>query len=156
MQWTPRLIKWALNLYGPYLGAGVKVTHIDPEWRELHVQMKLRWYNRNVVGTHFGGSLYSMTDPHMMLLLMQRLGKDYIVWDKAADIDYIKAAKGTVRAEFHLSDQRLQDIIENTADGTSYKPSFEIEVKDDEGKVVSKVNKTLYIKRKPEDPTNQP
>ncbi len=87
MKWTPRRLKFALNVYPPYLGAGVSITKVDRDWRELKVSMKLRWYNRNAVGSHFGGSLYSMVDPHLMLLLMKLLGEDYVVWDKAASID---------------------------------------------------------------------
>ena len=85
MKFSPKSLKRLLNLYPPYLGAGVKITHISEDWRELHVGMSLRWFNRNAVNTHFGGSLYSMIDPHIMLMLMQVLGKEYLVWDKAAD-----------------------------------------------------------------------
>ena len=79
MRWTPRRMRWRLNLYPPYLGAGVRCTHVADDWRELRVEMKLRWFNRNAVGTHFGGSPYSMVDPHLMLLLMQLLGPEYTV-----------------------------------------------------------------------------
>ena len=85
-----------LNLYPPYLGAGVKVTHISEDWRELRVSMSLRWFNRNAVGTHFGGSLYAMVDPHLMLLLIRLLGEKYWVWDQSAAIDFIKASKQKV------------------------------------------------------------
>lgn len=148
MNWSPRLLKLGLNIYGPYVGAGVKITHIDKEWREIHVLMKLRWYNRNIMGTHFGGSLYSMIDPHLMILAMNRLGKEYIVWDRAADVKYLKPATGTVSTEISLNDEQLQDIIDNTADGSSYRPTFEIAIRDSSGKTVTKVNKVLYIKRK--------
>ena len=89
MNFTPKQLKRILNLYPPYLGAGVRVTYIREDWKELHVSMSLRWFNRNAVGTHFGGSLYSMVDPHLMLLLMQLLGKEYLVWDKAANIEFV-------------------------------------------------------------------
>lgn len=148
MKWTPKLLKMGLNIYGPYVGAGVKVTHIDDLWREIHVRMKLRWYNRNIMGTHFGGSLYSMIDPHLMILAMQRLGTEYIVWDRAAEITYLKPATGTVSTQISLDDEQLEDIVENTKDGSSYHPSFEIKIRDEQGKVVSKINKTLYVKRK--------
>ena len=68
-QLTPRLARFVLNIFAPYVGAGVRVTHVRDDWRELRVAMRLRWHNRNAVGTHFGGSLYSMTDPHLMLML---------------------------------------------------------------------------------------
>jgi len=79
MNYTPKRLKRILYLYPPYLGAGVKVTQISQDWTELRVSMSLHWYNRNTVGTHFGGSLYSMVDPHLMLLLMQLLGDDALM-----------------------------------------------------------------------------
>ncbi|WP_372741253.1 DUF4442 domain-containing protein [Neptunomonas sp.] len=148
MKWSPRVLKFALNIYGPYLGAGIRITHIDPEWREMHVRMKLRWYNRNIMGTHFGGSLYAMVDPQMMLMLMNRLGKEYIVWDQAAEIEYVKPAKGTVEAHLSLSDAQLDEIKRKTSGGVAYRPSFEIAIRDLDGIVVSKVKKVLYVKRK--------
>ncbi|MCG8563637.1 MAG: hypothetical protein MI747_00990 [Desulfobacterales bacterium] len=63
MKLTPRLIKWGLNIYGPFVGAGIKMEYIAQDWRSARVSMKLRWYNRNIMGVHFGGSLYAMVDP---------------------------------------------------------------------------------------------
>lgn len=142
-------IRRALNLYGPYLGAGVRVTEIDPDYRHVCVSMQLRWYNTNYVGTHFGGSLYSMVDPFYMLLLMNRLGRDYIVWDKAASIDFIKPGRGRVSARFELDDQRLAEVIAATADGRKYLPTWPVEIFDEDGERVARVEKTLYIRRKP-------
>ena len=51
--------------------------------------MGLNRLNRNYVGTQFGGSLYAMTDPFFMLMLMENLGRDYVVWDKAANIEFV-------------------------------------------------------------------
>ncbi len=146
--WTPRRLKFVLNLYGPYLGAGVRVTHISPDWRELHVSMKLRWYNRNAVGTHFGGSLYSMVDPHLMLLLMQLLGREYVVWDKAAQIEFRKPGQGTVSARIAISDADLARIREATADGEPLRPIFEVSITDAGGEIVAQVSKVLYVRRK--------
>jgi acyl-coenzyme A thioesterase PaaI-like protein len=150
MKWTPRLLRWALNLYGPYLGAGIRVTYIDPNWREIVVKMKLRWFNRNIVGTHFGGSLYAMVDPQMMLMLMKSLGSEYIVWDSAAEIVYLKPAKGEVSARFILTEDELREIKAKTAEGAPYKPEFLIEIKDAEGAVVTRVKKVLYVRKKPQ------
>jgi hypothetical protein len=83
-----------MSFYPPYLGAGVRVRHISDDFRDVTVSMGLGWYNRNYVGTQFGGSLYSMVDPFYMLMLMENLGRQYIVWDKAADIDFISPGKG--------------------------------------------------------------
>ena len=105
----PTSSRWlfSLNIYAPYLGAGVKVDYIAKDWKETHVSMKLRWYNRNAVGTHFGGSLYSMVDPHLMLILMQLLGKNYIVWDKSASIDFRRPGQGRVYSKMKITDDDL-------------------------------------------------
>jgi len=94
--------------------------------------MKLRWWNANYVGTHFGGSLFAMTDPFYMLMLMANLGRDYIVWDKAASIRYRKPGKGTVRAEFRLTDSQLNDIREKLKRLPKYEPIFSLDVKDEQ------------------------
>lgn len=148
MKITPRRLRFLLNCYGPYLGAGVRVTHIARDWRELRVTMKRHWYNRNAVGTHFGGSLYSMIDPHCMLLLMNLLGKDYVVWDKAAQIEFIRAVKGPVHATIRISEEDVSGIRERTRDGGKFMPEFTIEITDDDDVSVATVRKVLYVRRK--------
>jgi hypothetical protein len=148
MNWTPRRAKFLLRFYGPYLGAGVRITHVSPDWHELHVEMKLRWYNRNIMGTQFGGSLYSMIDPHYMLLLMQLLGPEYTVWDKGAEIEFVRPGRGTVSATITISEQELADILKNTAAGQKYLPEFCLKIFDTDGQIVAKVRKILYVRRK--------
>lgn len=142
-------MRFLLNIYPPYLGAGVRVSYIRSDWRELHVSMALKWFNRNYVGTHFGGSLYSMVDPHLMLLLIQILGSEYRVWDKAADIDFIKAATSRVTAKIVISDDDLDLIREKTAGREKYFALFVVEIRDSENDLVAKVRKTIYLRRKP-------
>lgn len=139
-----------MNIFPPFVGAGIRVTFIRDDWQELHVAMKLRWYNKNAVRTHFGGSLYAMTDPQLMLMLMlmQLLGKEYVIWDKAASIEFVKPGTGTVKAIFTISDEQLADIKEKIADGSKYLPEFEVKVVNEDGEVVAKVRKTLYIRKK--------
>src|SRR3954471_228439 len=95
-----RNMRTVLNLYPPFLGAGIRVKRLDPDWRTIEVEMKLRRWNTNYVGSHYGGSLYSMTDPFYMLMLIENLGRDYIVWDKSATIRFRRPGKGTVVAKF--------------------------------------------------------
>ncbi len=138
----------ALNWYGPYLGAGVRVEYISEDFREARVSMVQRWYNTNYVGTHFGGSLYALTDPFYMLLLMRNLGPDHIVWDKAASIDFVRPGRGRVMATFRLTDTMLEEVRRKTAHGEKYTPTWPVEVVDEEGLLVARVEKTLYIRRK--------
>jgi len=136
------------NLYPPYLGAGIRVKRISPDFRDIVVQMKRHWYNRNYVGTHFGGSLYSMTDPFYMLMLLKNLGPEYIVWDQAASIEFLKPGKGRMTAHFQLTESQLEEVRENAKDGEKYTPTWSIEVVDEGGEVVARIQKTLYIRKK--------
>lgn len=145
---SPKIMKFLLNVYPPYLGAGIKIEHIKSNWEELKVSMTLRWYNRNAVGTHFGGSLYSMTDPHIMLLLMNILGKDYIVWDKSAEIDFIKATKEKVFCTITVTREIIEEIKEKTKNGEKFLPEFTLEIVDRHKNMIAKLKKVLYIRRK--------
>jgi len=141
-------LKRLINLYPPYWGTGIRLSYISEDYRKVTVTMKLRFYNRNYVNTHFGGSLYTMADPFYMLMLMNILGRDYIVWDQAASIEFIAPARGTVFAHFTVTDEILEQIEERTATGEKYLPQFEINITDTDGNVVARVKKTLYIRRK--------
>lgn len=141
------LRRW-INLWPPFLGAGIRVRRIAPDMKAVDVEMKLRWWNANYVGTHFGGSLFAMTDAFYMLMLMANLGRDYIVWDKAATIRYRKPGKGTVRAEFRLSDGQIEDIREKLKTLPKYEPSFIVEVKDESGVLIAEVEKLLHVRKK--------
>lgn len=144
-----RLLRWLMNFYPPYLGAGIRVRHISDDFRQAQVRMGLRWYNRNYVGTQFGGSLYSMTDPFFMLMLLQNLGDDYVVWDKAANIEFVSPGKGRVYADFTITEQLLDEIRRHTAGGDKYLPRLHVEVRDEQGTLVARVQKTLYVRLKP-------
>ena len=145
-----RMLRWLLNFYPPYLGAGIHIQQISPDMRSGNVRMKLTRWNRNYVGTQFGGSLYAMVDPFYMLLLIEQLGRDYIVWDKAASIDFISPGKGPVYAEFHVDDALLDEIRQQTASGKKYLPRLQVEIRDGAGELVARVDKTLYVRLKPQ------
>ena len=140
-----------MNLWPPYMGSGVRVTHISDDMRAVDVEMKLRFWNRNYVGVHFGGSLYAMTDPFFMLMLLENLGRDYIVWDKAASIRFKKPGRGRVSAQFRIAESEV-DAIRQAADTHSKtEPEFTVNVIDSEGDVVAEIHKTIYVRRKDRD-----
>ena len=136
-----------VNIWPPIAGAGIRVRW-GADMKSVNVEMKLRFWNRNFVGTHYGGSLYSMTDPYYMLMLIKNLGPEYIVWDKAASIRFRKPGKGKVRAEFRLTDAQLNDIRTQLETVPKYEPTFKVEVKDEAGEVVAEVEKLLHIRKK--------
>jgi acyl-coenzyme A thioesterase PaaI-like protein len=145
--WRLRVLR-RLHWWPPLLGAGVKVTRMDADFRAIDIEMRLTWRNRNVMGAHFGGSLYAMTDPFYMLMLMENLGPEYIVWDKAAAIRYKRPGRGTVRAEFRLTEAQIAEVRNALQTSDRYEPVYLIEVKDESGKVVSEVDKTIYIAKR--------
>lgn len=149
MSWRRLKQRLLLRFYPPFRGAGIRVTRVSDDAREIDVEMKLHWWNANYVGTHYGGSLYSMADPFYMLMLLDNLGKGYIVWDKAASIRFRKPAKGTVRAEFRLTQSQIDALRAQLETHERIEPTFLVQIRDAQGEVVAEVEKLLHIRRKP-------
>ncbi|MBN8581326.1 MAG: YiiD C-terminal domain-containing protein [Anaerolineae bacterium] len=141
-RWMERLI----NFYPPLVGAGIRSRTLDE--RTVEVEMKLTAFNVNLVGVHFGGSLYAMCDPWFMLILMRLLGKDYIVWDKAASIQFKKPGRGRVKARFHIPPERVEEIRKDVDAHGKIEPVFFVDVVGEEGEVIVSVEKLLYVRRK--------
>lgn len=142
------LLRHVLNFWPPFLFSGVHVSRLDVDYRHARVELRMRPWNRNYVRTHFGGSLFAMTDPFWMLLVMQSLGRDYIVWDRAGEIDFVKPGRGTVRARFDLDETTLDELRQATAGGDKSLRWFNTDIIDDSGDVVARVRKQLYVRRK--------
>jgi acyl-coenzyme A thioesterase PaaI-like protein len=138
-----------MGWWPPFLGAGIRVKRFTDDFRDVVVELKLGRLNRNVVGTHFGGSLYAMCDAFYMIMLMHNLGGDYLVWDKEGRIEYVAPGRGTVSAHFTLSEARIAAIRAQASSGDRLLPEFEVDVTSEAGEVVAKVHKTLYVRLKP-------
>lgn len=137
-----------LNSYIPYFGANIRTTQLDLDAGIVQVEMPLTALNKNAVGTQFGGSLYAMIDPFYMLLLMHQLGHDYVVWDKAANINFISPGRGRVTARIELPKEEVQLIRELTADNKPVLRTYPVDIYGEDGKLVAHVEKVLYIRRK--------
>jgi hypothetical protein len=142
-----RLWKLAFRLFPAYRGTGGRVTHIEPDWSRVEVELPLSWRTRNYVGTIYGGSMYGCVDPIYMLMLIRRLGDEYTVWDKAAEIRFKQPGESTLYAEFELPDSEVDDIRESLASGESLDREFQVELVDEAGVVHAEVDKTLYVRR---------
>ena len=152
LQTIPFVSKFMLNHYSPYKGAGIAIDQIDLKNFHVRVKMPLTQRNQNVVGVHFGGSLYSMVDPFYMLILMHHLGPKYIVWDKAATINFLSPGRSTVYADIRLDLNEI-DHIKKLAD--NYQPvyrNYTLNIFDDSGLRIAEVQKTVYIRRKKSKP----
>lgn len=138
-----------VNFWPPFLFNSISVTQLAEDWSSATVRLRLRIWNRNYVGTQFGGNLFAMTDPWWMLLAMHRLGPKYLVWDKAAAIDFIAPGKGDVYAHFVLEENAVEEMRAAAADGSKVLRWFEVDVKAADGTLIARVRKQLYVRLKP-------
>lgn len=145
----PSFFAFFMSLWSPFRGAGIKVSYISPDFRHVKVILKQKNYNRNYVGTQFGGSIYSMTDPFYMLMLMKNLGREYIVWDKGANIDFVSPGKTALHAEFKIDETLLDLIRAQTSSGEKYIFDLPVEVLDANNQLVAKISKQIYTRKKP-------
>ena len=144
----PLFIKLLINSYAPYLGAGVRVTEVDMAAGRVRVEMPLTRVNRNYVGVHFGGSLYAMVDPFFMLILINQLGNDYIVWDKSAHIEFVAPGRGHVHTIMQIGSEEISTIRELAAAGKPIYRTYLVDILAEDGSLVAKVEKLLYIRKK--------
>ena len=144
----PRSMRWVFGLWPPFRAMGIRVREIAPDFRRVVVELRQKLLNRNFVGTHFGGSMFAMADPFYMIMMMQALGREYVVWDKAGTVRFLKPARGTVTARFSLPEEHVNEARERTAGGEKHEPRFRVDIVDATGTTVADVEKTLYIRRK--------
>lgn len=145
---SARALRFGMNLWPPFVGAGIRVRRIAPDFREVRVDMRLGLGNRNYFGTQFGGSLYAMTDPFFALMVHHNLPRGYMVWDQAGSIDYVAPGRGPVSATLRLEQSDLDTIIAMTEDGDKHLHLFKADIVDREGLTVAKVEKIVYARKK--------
>ena len=141
-------LKIGMNLWPPFRGAGIRVVNFAEDYRSVDVELRMGRLNRNVVGAHFGGSLYAMTDPFYTLMLMHLMGREYRVAHAGARIDFIAPAHGRVQAHFEISDAQIESIRAAASDGSKQLPEFDVEVTDHHGTIVARVTHIVYVRLK--------
>lgn len=145
---SPRSMAIGMSLWPPYLASGVRVEEIAEDFSVARVRLARRPWNTNYVGTAFGGSLFSMSDPFWMFLVMNQLGDAYTVWDTAGEITFVRPGTGTVHGEFRVSPEDIAEIREQAADGSKVLRWFETDLVDDAGETIARVRKQVYVRRK--------
>ncbi len=143
---TPHLLKLRINTYAPYVGAGIKVEYVDLDQGLCVVSMGLTPLNKNIVGTQFGGSLYSMVDPFYMIMLMHQLGGSYVVWDKSSHIEFVAPGNSKVTARMKIPSNEITEIKALTESGEPVFRDYVTDIVDEQQKVIATVTKTIYIR----------
>ena len=137
-----------VNFWFPFLGSGIKILKVNKERTRFEISLRLTGRNKNLFGTQFGGSLYAMTDPFYAFILVLNLGDDYIVWDKSAEIKFIKPGKTKVFATIEIDKQTIQNIKDDVDKIGKNTYKFATNITDKNGEVVAKVVKELYVRNK--------
>ena len=144
----PRLFAFGMNLWPPLFFSGIKIESISADWHHIRVSLALRWYNRNYVGTQFGGALYMMTDPFFMLMFMRLLGRDYIVWDRSANINFIAPGYSKVWVDFHVNESDISQVKSEVLEHGKTHWHRTVSILDSDQKLIAKVDKVIYVRRK--------
>lgn len=143
--------KWyrrVLNIWPCIWCTGSRMTFVSGDFRELHVRLSLNFRTRNRVGTVYGGSIYSSVDPYFMLMMMEILGRDYVVWDKGATIKFVRPITDRVKCRFLISDKLVETVKSEIAANGQYIFELPLQYIDDEGKVYAVFTKTVYTASK--------
>jgi acyl-coenzyme A thioesterase PaaI-like protein len=145
----PQKLRRLMRVWPPFAAAGISMVEIADDWSRAVLRLRLRPWTANFVGTQYGGSMFSMTDPWWMILMMRRLGPDYVVWDKAAEVEFLTPGRTDVTATFEIPDDVVAQIRAEAADGERVLRWFPVDVVATDGTVIARVRKQLHIRRKP-------
>lgn len=143
------LFRRLINLWPPFFFNSIRVLHLSDDYTEARVVLRLRPWNRNYVRAQFGGNLFAMADPFWMLLILQHLGNDHFVWDKAGAIDFVAPGREDVYAHFKLENTAIDELRTAAANGEKVLRWFEVPIKTATGEVIAMVRKQIYVRLKP-------
>jgi acyl-coenzyme A thioesterase PaaI-like protein len=147
-----RLSRWGFNWFPAYRSTGAHIDYIAADWREIRIRLPLSRRTRNYVGTIFGGSMYGAIDPLYMIMLIKILGSDFVVWDKAATIRFLRPGRSTLFATFLLTDDDLHAIRDQVARDGRSEPRLRVELKDGAGQVCASFEKVLSVRPRSGEP----
>ncbi len=109
------LFKYGFNLSPMYRRTTARIVAVHPDLMHIEIKLAKSYRNVNIVGTIFGGSMFAAVDPIPMTQLMQLLGDQYVVWDKAAQINFKRPASQDLYASFTYTNEEITDIKEKVA-----------------------------------------
>ncbi|GAB3993369.1 DUF4442 domain-containing protein [Spirosoma daeguense] len=141
MWWFRQFMNW----YPMYFGTGGKILFWSGDSREVHIRLRLNLWTYNYVGTIFGGSLFSATDPFYMVMLLRILGNQYVVWDKSASIRFRKPGRQTLYARFEITDEQLETIRQEVALNGQTEKTFVVQWLDKDGTVYAELERLCYV-----------
>lgn len=140
-------LRIGLNEWPTFSAQQIHVESIAADWSQAVIRLDLTPENGNYFGTAFGGSLFSMIDPFIVVLLANHLGPDYLVWDKVVEIDFVRPGTGPVTATVQVPSDAVAEIVAATADGAKLLRWFEVPLLAEDGSVVAVQRRQIYVRK---------
>ena len=140
-----RLWRLWYNLHPAIRGTGSWLSFMSTDWHEAHLRLGLNLRTHNYVGTIFGGAMFAATDPLYMVMLIKILGSDYVVWDKAARIRFLRPGKERLIARFLLTPAQIDALRARIQAEGAVDETFTITWLDRSSKPVARIEKTIYL-----------
>ncbi|AXT63128.1 DUF4442 domain-containing protein [Aquimarina sp. AD10] len=141
----PWFFKLAFNVSPMYRRSVGRVIKVSEDLHSVEIKIPINYKNRNYSGAIFGGSLFSATDPIMMIQLIQILGNDFVVWDKEASIRYKIPVREKVYALFEFTPNEIKEIRDLVLERQEIDITKKVFIKNRKGKIFAEVTKVLYV-----------
>lgn len=140
------VFKYGFNISPMYRRSTGRILEVSSDLLKVRVKIQKSYKNKNYVGSIFGGSLFSATDPVFMIQLMQILGNDFVVWDKEATIKFKRPAVEDAYVDFVFMETEILQIKEMVEKEKEIDIIKDIKITNKDTSVVfAEVSKTIYI-----------
>jgi acyl-coenzyme A thioesterase PaaI-like protein len=149
-RWSPRRLRWVLNLYPPFLLQRIVVRSVSDDYRDVVVRVRRSPLNFNLAGTTFGGSLYSAADPLHALMYWQsfaQAGQRVEAWTRGAEIRFRRPANRHVDLHFHLEPEDLERARAALEQTGRFDATHPVRALDPDGEVCVEFQVAVTLKR---------
>lgn len=140
------------NAWPTLAAQSIRITDFADDFTSVDVRLDLTPENANYMGTAFGGSLFSMLDPFLVVPTINQLGNRYAVWDIAAEIAFLRPGTGPVTAHVSVPSETVAEMRRDAMGGKKVLRWFEIDIVDDDGQVVARARRQLYVRERRDIP----
>ncbi len=147
---SERVLKWGMRFYPPLFFQRIWVKNFDKDFTGAEVKIFRSILNINYNRSIFGGTIYSAADPFYAVLFYQSLlrrGYKVLVWQKAAEIDYIKPGMTTLSFKIRIKEEDIQEACTTLDANEKFVKSYPLEITDKYGELCAKVQNVIYIRK---------
>ncbi len=140
-----RFLRLRFNFFPCFRRTGARITSISADLRQVEISLPLNWKTKGYFGVTFGGSIYGASDPILMVMYNVLLEGEAKVWDKRAEIDFLRPGTSKLTARFSISDEDLTEVRRRLAEDRKFDRRHVIEWRDEKGRVCAQVAKDLHF-----------